>query len=54
MKTKIYLSDKPHVGQHVTVYGQECEIIRVYSYGTIDVATLDGKKAWRITGLAFS
>jgi hypothetical protein len=45
--------EKPHVGQHVTVYGKECKIFAVHPMGTIDVVTLDGEKAWRISGLKF-
>jgi hypothetical protein len=45
--------ETPYVGQHVTVYGEDCEIIRVLPLGTIDVLSLDGKKAWRIIGLTF-
>jgi hypothetical protein len=46
--------DKPHLGQHVTVYGKECKIFAIHKVErAIDVVTLDGEKAWRISGLKF-
>jgi hypothetical protein len=57
MKTKItatHTPNKPHVGQPCTVHGHECKITAVHSAGTIDVVSLDGQHAWRITGLAFN
>jgi hypothetical protein len=46
--------EKPHVGQLVTVYGQECKIFAVHEIErAIDVVTLNGEKAWRISGLNF-
>ena len=46
--------ETPRLGQHVTVYGRECEIVRIHPFGTIDVVSLDGEKAWRISGLQFT
>ncbi len=45
--------NKPTVGQLYTVYGVVCRIVRVRPFGTIDVESLDGTKAWRVTGLFF-
>lgn len=39
------------VGDFVTVYGVTCRIVRVWPLGTLDVETLDGSRAWRVTGL---
>ncbi len=41
----------PHVGQTVAVCGVICRIIKVRPFGTIDVVSLDGSLAWRISGL---
>lgn len=46
-------SQRPYVGQPVTVRGVACEVIRVYRAGTVDVAEKHGPRAWRVTGLAF-
>ena len=43
----------PQVGQIVTVHGKDCRIVKVRPFGTIDVVSLDGSKAWRLSGLAF-
>ena len=47
-------AERPYVGQKCSVHGQECEIFAVHSMGTIDVVTLDGTKAWRVSGLSFT
>ena len=52
--TATHTPNKPYVGQSCTVHGRECTITKVYAAATIDVASLDGKHAWRITGLAFN
>lgn len=44
---------KPKVGQLVTVRGVECRIVRVRAAGTLDVVSLDGSRAWRLSGLRF-
>ena len=57
MKTKItatHTPDKPHIGQRCTVHGHECKITAVHPAGTIDVVSLDGEHAWRISGLSFA
>lgn len=41
------------VGDIVTVYGVDCEIVKVRPFGTIDVVALDGSRAWRVSGLRF-
>jgi hypothetical protein len=47
------LPPKPKVGQRMTVRGVECRITKIQSYGTVDVVSLDGKNAWRVTGLGW-
>lgn len=42
---------KPKVGDHVNVRGVPCEIFKVRAFGTVDVVSLDGKRAWRVSGL---
>lgn len=42
---------KPRIGQHVMVRGVECVIFKIHAFGTIDVESLDGKHAWRLSGL---
>jgi hypothetical protein len=46
-------NNRPKIGQTIRVYGQVCRIIKVRAAGTIDVETLDGSRAYRVTGLAF-
>ena len=46
-------TNKPEVGQQITVRGIVCEIVKVYAFGTIDVVALDGGAAFRVTGLSF-
>jgi hypothetical protein len=45
-------TNTPTVGQHVTVRGLDCIIIRVYSAGTLDAQAPDGR-CFRLTGLNF-
>jgi hypothetical protein len=44
---------KPKLGQRITVRGVICTIVQVRAAGTIDVVSLDGKHAWRVSGLSF-
>lgn len=44
---------KPTKGDTMNVYGRPCRVTKVWPFGTVDVVTLDGKKAWRVTGLPF-
>lgn len=46
-------SNVPAVGMRVTVHGTPCRIFKVRPAGTIDVVSLDGRRAWRLTGLMF-
>jgi len=43
----------PTIGQIIEVRGVLCTIIRVRPFGTVDVVSLDGQHAWRVTGLSF-
>jgi hypothetical protein len=44
----------PKIGQLVTVYGVRCSIFKIRPMGTIDVVALDGSRAWRLSGLAWT
>lgn len=41
----------PKIGQWVEVRGVMCVITAVLPCGTIEVLSLDGKHAWRLSGL---
>lgn len=43
---------RPSIGQTVSFRGGIATIVKVHSFGTIDVETVDGNR-YRITGLAF-
>ena len=45
-------TQKPVVGQTITVYGQICTIVKVYRLGTVDVVSANGRY-YRVTGLSF-
>jgi hypothetical protein len=47
------MDKKPQVGMLVKVYGFQCRIFKIHPFGTIDVVTLDGSRAYRLSGLAF-
>jgi len=44
---------KPMVGDLVTVRTVACRIVAVLPMGTVKVESLDGKHAWRVSGLGF-
>lgn len=43
----------PKIGQRVIVRGITCEVFRVHPLGTLDVVSLCGQYAFRISGLSF-
>lgn len=45
-------TNKPKVGQRMTVRGMLCTIIKVHPFGTVDVEAPNGRN-FRVTGLAF-
>ena len=47
------MDTKPSIGQIVTIRGIPCRIVKIRAFGTIDVVSLDGQYAWRVSGLAF-
>lgn len=47
------MSARPSVGMLVNVHGRQCRITHVHKFGTIDVVSLCGNYAWRLTGLDF-
>lgn len=44
---------RPNIGDRIMVRGIECRIFKVHAFGTVDVETVDGSRAWRVSGLAF-
>ncbi len=42
----------PYVGQPITVRNVPCQIVKVRPFGTLDVVSLDGKNAFRVSGLS--
>jgi hypothetical protein len=42
------------VGSEITVRGHLCRVFKVHPFGTIDVESLCGRFAWRVTGLALA
>jgi hypothetical protein len=46
-------TERPKVGDEMTVWGVACKITKVWPFGTVDVLSLDGKNARRVTGLNF-
>lgn len=44
---------RPHVGMLMTVRGIRCRIFKVRPLGTVDVLSLCGRYAWRVSGLGF-
>lgn len=43
----------PRIGQIIKVHGAACRVVKVYDFGTCDVESVDGKRAWRVTGLGW-
>lgn len=43
----------PVIGQLITVRGIACRIIKIRPFGTLDVVSLCGNHAWRVSGLVF-
>ncbi len=46
-------TNNPKIGQRLTVRGVRCEIFRIHACGTLDVQSLCGNYAWRLSGLNF-
>jgi hypothetical protein len=44
----------PKVGMLMTVRGHKCRIFKIHAMGTLDVVSLCGRFAWRVTGLPFA
>lgn len=43
----------PAIGQTITVRGVACRIVKIHPFGTLDCVSLDGKHAFRVSGLSF-
>lgn len=46
-------TNKPRAGMLMTVRGHKCRIVKIHKFGTVDVHSLCGQFAWRVTGLPF-
>lgn len=46
-------TNKPRIGQTMEVRGVLCRIIKVRPFGTVDVVSLCGRYAFRVSGLSF-
>lgn len=44
---------RPNIGDLMKVYGKDCRITKVHKFGTLDVVSLCGRYAYRVTGLNF-
>lgn len=44
----------PKVGDAITVRGVECRVSKVLPFGTIDVVSLCGRYAWRVSGFTLA
>lgn len=51
MEARMPVPPAPVVGQRITVRGIDCIIVRILPAFTIDVESVDGSKAFRLTGL---
>lgn len=47
------MSQAPKIGQWMMVRGLRCTITKIHPFGTVDVVSSDGKRAFRVTGLPF-
>jgi len=45
--------ETPKIGQLYTVRGKQCRIFKIHPFGTMDVVSLCGNYAWRVSGLNF-
>lgn len=43
----------PKPGMTMTVRGIVCRIVKVLPAGTVEVVSLDGRQAFRVSGLSF-
>lgn len=43
----------PKIGDLMNFNGYTCRVFKVHKFGTVDVVTVCGKYAWRVTGLSF-
>lgn len=53
MKTNSTDSNRPQIGMVMMVRNQKCRIVKIHKFGTVDVETIDGTRAYRVTGLPF-
>lgn len=51
--TQLAIAKAPELGQIIRIRGLFCRIVRIRPFGTIDVESLDGSRAFRVSGLAW-
>jgi hypothetical protein len=47
------MKNPPQIGQQITVRGITCKIVKIRPMGTLDVVSLCGSYAFRVSGLTF-
>lgn len=47
------MNKPPSIGQIITARGQQCQVVRVHPFGTVDVSNVITGKSFRVTGLSF-
>lgn len=47
------MNNTPKIGMIMTVRGIKCRIFAIHAMGTLDVVSLCGNYAFRVTGLLF-
>lgn len=43
----------PQVGMTMLVRGIKCRVVKIHPFGTLDVVSLCGNYAYRVSGLSF-
>lgn len=51
--SNIGMSKQPMIGQLMMVRGVQCKIVKILPFGTLDVVSICGQYAYRVSGLAF-
>ena len=47
------MNTKPIIGQLITVRNVLCRIVKIRPFGTLDVVSVSGNLAFRVSGLSF-
>jgi len=49
----MHKKNAPSVGQVITIRGTLCRIVKIRPFGTLDVVSVNGNVAFRVSGLNF-